>query len=524
MALLSTKSITKSFGGVHALKGVSFSLSKGEALALVGENGAGKSTLMKVCSGVYPHPQYGGEIYVDDKLVQFSGTKDAEHAGIAIIHQELNLLSELSIAENMFLSHLPMKSFGRIDYQRLYKDTQYYLTQLGLDFSPETLLKELSTGQQQQVEIAKAISLKARVLILDEPTSSLTDKEIKKLFTILEDLKAKGMGLIYISHKLDEVFALCSRATILRDGQSVFEGDLATMGQPELISHMVGRSLGDLFPPKKVRANSPFAQEKKPVLNIENFNAFKRSESRMRVKDFNLSAYRGEILGLSGLMGAGRTDLLLALFGHHNYDVSGQVKINGNIQHIAHPAQAKKLGMALVTEDRKKNGLHLEFSIRSNVAMAAMDQHLSFGRVHDAQLEKLMNELITKLNIKIPSPDHAVKALSGGNQQKVAIAKWLATKPHLLFLDEPTRGIDVGAKAEIYHLLGQLVEEGLCIVIASSELPEIIGLCDRVIVMREGLKGGELTGHMITEKNIMHLALGSNIASHKQVQVPVPQE
>ena len=504
--ILEAKAIVKNFGGVRALKGVDFSLGQGDALALVGENGAGKSTLMKIISGVYPEGEFSGEIIVSGEKAAFRNTKDAEAKGIAIIHQELNLFRDLSIGENIFLSHLPRLSGGRVDYETIFSRSEEILTRLGLKLDPRELVGSLNTGNQQMVEIAKALSQNAKALILDEPTSSLTLQETEKLFEVLNNLREKqGLSLIYISHKLDEVFTLCDHVTVLRDGESVFEGALSELSQQDIIKNMVGRELSNLYPEiKKCSEQNRGA----PFFEVKNWSAYKISESRYRVKNASLKAYRGEIFGISGVMGAGRTDLILSLFGYSNYRSSGEAFLEGKKLPVSSPSAALKSGLGLVTEDRKKNGLHLEFSIRDNMVMTSLSRYLNKGMIDSKPIESKCEELVEKLKIKIPSLDHAVKTLSGGNQQKVAIGKCLADFPKVIFLDEPTRGIDVGAKFEIYSLLNELVDEGVCVIIASSELPELMGMCDRVLVMREGELVGEFLGDQRSEQAIIEKAVG----------------
>ena len=504
--ILRTHQITKEFSGVKALRGVDFTLNSREGLALIGENGAGKSTLVKIISGVYSAGNFGGKISIEGTEVEFSGTKDASEKGISIIHQELNLFPELTVGENIFLNLLPLKSFGRVDYLKINNDAQLLLDQLGVEFLATDKVTDLNTGNQQMVEIAKAISTNAKILILDEPTSSLTTKEIQNLFKVIKKLQENGLSFVYISHKLDEVFELCQAVTILRDGESVYSNQLSNIDQNTIITHMVGRELSDLYPPRMI--NSTPLEDRTPVFEVENWSAYKLSEHRERVSKVNFKAFRGEILGISGLMGAGRTDLLLSLFGSSNYQASGQIKIDGSPVKISKPEEAINNGLGLVTEDRKGNGLHLDFSISDNICMASLDSYTKNGLLDNNKKLLVVSELVKKLLIKIPSTDHAVKTLSGGNQQKVAIAKWLATKPKILFLDEPTRGIDIGAKFEIYSLLNQLVKENVCVIIVSSELPELLGMCDRVIVMREGQFASHLQGSQITETNIMSAAVG----------------
>ncbi len=508
--ILRCLSIQKNFGGVRALRGVDFTLKKGGALALIGENGAGKSTLMKIISGVYAHDSFSGSIEVEGLERHFYSTSDAENAGIAIIHQELNLFKDLSISENIFLSSFTKKK-GLIDYNKMNLESSKLLSMLGMNYDPATRLGDLTTGHQQLVEIAKAISKNCRVLILDEPTSSLTKTEIENLFQVLRGLREKGLSYIYISHKLDEVYALCDEVTVLRDGESVYKGELKNLSEKEIIKHMVGRELQELYPAIKKRQEGRHEErEESPFFEIKNWSAFKKSEAKFRVKDFSFKAYKGEILGISGLMGAGRTDLLLSIFGFSNYETTGEIVLEGKSVKFSGPEDAINAGIGLVSEDRKKNGLHLNFSILDNMSMASISSCKEKGLLSTRLQTKLGEELVKKLFIKIPSLSHPVKSLSGGNQQKVAIAKWLSINPRVLFLDEPTRGIDVGAKFEIYSLLGKLVDEGVCVIVASSELPELMGLCHRIIVMKEGRKSGEFEGNERRETAIISAAIGAS--------------
>ena len=510
--LLKTKKIFKSFGGISALRGVDLELYSSEVLGLLGENGAGKSTLMKVMSGVYPKDEFEGEFSFQGQNCHFKSVKDAEALGIIIVHQELNLFQELTVAENIFISHFPIKS-GMLDVKSIEKKSNAILKILGVDFDAQTKLSDLTTGGQQMVEIAKAISKDVKVLILDEPSSSLSNLEIQKLFWVMRDLKKRGVGLIYISHKLDEVDQICDKILIMRDGQSIYAGEKSSINRQELIAHMVGRNINDLYPLKRKKRNP------QTVLSVKNWNAYKFSEKRLRVKDFSFSAYKGEVLGIAGLMGAGRTDLLLSLFGHHNYKTSGDIFFNEKKIENKNPWQAVNNGFALVTEDRKKNGLHLDFSIEDNIALASLPHLTVKGCLTLSHYQNRILNLISKLKIKLSSPELPVKTLSGGNQQKVAIAKWLMTSPQVLFLDEPTRGIDVGAKFEIYSLINQLIDEGLCVVIASSDLPEVVGLCNRVLVMREGQLAGMLEGAENSDHNIMNLAFVPTQGNHHEKNI-----
>ncbi len=498
---LEMRDITKSFPGVRALDGVSLDLRRSEIHALVGENGAGKSTLMKVLAGVYPHPQYGGEISIEGNVEQFSGVRDAEKAGIAVIFQELSLVREMSVGENIFLGREPRR-FGVIRWEELYRRARVLLDDLHLSIDPHTPIRNLGIGQQQLVEIAKALSHNARILVLDEPTAALTDSEVETLFGILNKLRARGVGMIYISHKLNEVFRISDRVTVLRDGKTVGTDAVANWTEPQIIARMVGREVGDIFPVM----DHPRGEV---VFAADNFSVDDPVVAGKKLVDnVSFSVKRGEVLGIAGLMGAGRSDLLMAIFGAHAGRVSGDLKLDGRTIHVKNPADAIKQGIGFVTEDRKRFGLVLDQTILNNMTLAGLrrisGRFVTSVDAESAACERAMKELRVKAN----SVFTIAGTLSGGNQQKVVLAKWLLTNPRVLFLDEPTRGIDVGAKQEIYAEINKLAKSGLAIVLVSSELPEVLGMSDRVLVLHEGRLTGEFTRADATPEDVMACATG----------------
>ena len=495
------RNITKTFPGVRALDGVTFDLYEGEFHALVGENGAGKSTLMKVLGGVYPYPQYGGEIILDGQERRFSSVRDAELAGIAVIYQELSLVKEMSIAENIFLGREPRR-FGVIQWEQIYSRAERLLDDLRLQLDPRTPVDHLGIGQQQLVEIAKALSHEARILVLDEPTAALTETEVETLFGILDRLRSRGVGMIYISHKLNEVFRMSDRITVLRDGRTVGTEEKSAMDEPRVIARMVGRDVGDIFP----QADHPRGDVVFEARNItvEDPNV----PGKLLVKNVSFSARRGEVLGIAGLMGAGRSDLLMAIFGAHAGRVTGDVLIEGKPARITRPSDAIKRGIGFVTEDRKRFGLILDQTILNNMTLAGLTR-ISGRFITDVDAETAAGERYRReLRVKSPNVYTIAGTLSGGNQQKVVLAKWLMTGPRVLFLDEPTRGIDVGAKQEIYALINRLAATGLAIVLVSSELPEVLGLSDRVIVLHEGRVTGEFARADASPERVMSCATG----------------
>lgn len=499
--LLEMRAITKTFPGVKALDGVSFDLYAGEIHALVGENGAGKSTLMKVLGGVYPHPQYGGEILLDGRPRQFTGIRDAEGAGIAIIFQELSLIKELTIGENIFLGREPRR-FGVIRWEELYAEAQRLLNEVHLPQDPRMQIVRLGIGQQQLVEIAKALSHDARILVLDEPTAALTDAEVETLFGILNKLRARGVGMIYISHKLEEVFEISDRITVLRDGRTVGTDDTKTLDKGRVIARMVGREVGDIFPTVDHEHGDQVFEVQHMTVEDPNI------AGKKLVDDVSFSVRRGEVLGVAGLMGAGRSDLLMAVFGAHAGRVSGTILVEGKQVRIDSPAEAIKQGIGFVTEDRKRFGLIIDQTVVNNMTLAGLKK-LSGKFVTDGGAEAAAGERAMKeLRVKANSLFTIVGTLSGGNQQKVVLAKWLLTNPRVLFLDEPTRGIDVGAKQEIYAHINRLAKTGIAIVLVSSELPEVLGLSDRILVLHEGCVTGEFTRRTATPENVMACATG----------------
>jgi ABC-type sugar transport system ATPase subunit len=504
--LLQMRDITKSFPGVRALDGVSLDLRPGEIHALVGENGAGKSTLMKVLAGVYPFPEYGGQLLIDGAEKRLSGIREAEKLGIAVIYQELSLVKEMTVGENIFLGREP-RTWGVIRWEELYRRAHRLLDDLHLSIDPRTPVRNLGIGQQQLVEIAKALSHEARILVLDEPTAALTQTEVESLFHILNKLRERGAGMIYISHKLNEVFQISDRITVLRDGKTVGADLTSAWTETSVISRMVGREVGNIFSDVKTHRQHTASEV---VLEVKNFSvADPVVRRKMLVNDVSFSVRRGEVLGIAGLMGAGRSDLLMAIFGAHDGAVSGKLKINGKAAEIKSPSAAIKQGIGFVTEDRKRFGLLLDQTVLNNMTLAGL-RRLSGRFLTNVDAEAAAGEgAMKELRVKATSVMTIAGTLSGGNQQKVVLAKWLLTNPSVLFLDEPTRGIDVGAKQEIYAQISKLARAGLAIVLVSSELPEVLGLSDRILVLHEGRATGEFTGADATPEAVMACATGS---------------
>jgi D-xylose transport system ATP-binding protein len=504
--VLEMKNIIKDFPGVRALNNVNFEARSGELLALVGENGAGKSTLMKVLSGVWPYPTYEGDIYIKGQLKRFRNTKEAEASGVAIIYQELNLIPELTVAENIFLDRQFTTSYGTINWSQMNAETQKLLDDLHISgFKPTDKIKELTVGNQQMVEIAKALSKKAEILVFDEPTSALTDKEVEALFEIIRKLKKQGACMSYISHKMEELEQIAERVIVLRDGQTI--GDVTPMAEltlDKIISRMVGRDIKDMFPKQDF-------QRGEKMLEVKNFEVDHPDlPGEKKVKNASFCAYKGEILGISGLMGAGRTELVSGIFGALPKMARGEIYLEGQKVAFKSPQDAIDRGLGLVTEDRKAVGLILGQSVLQNMTISSLETVANtWGVINKAKERSLANEYVDKLSIKTPGLDVAIDTLSGGNQQKVIVAKWLNTKPRVLILDEPTRGIDVGAKVEIYNLLNQLVEEGVTVIIISSELPEVMRMSDRILVMCEGEIVAELSHKDAKKELIMEYATGS---------------
>jgi len=496
------RDITKTFPGVRALDGVSFDLNKGEIHALVGENGAGKSTLMKILAGVYPYPEYGGEIVINGKEVRFGSIREAETAGIAVIYQELSLVQEMTVAENIFLGREPNK-WGVLRREEMYRRSQHLLDDLHLKIDPHVTTRNLGIGQQQLIEIAKALSHEAAILVLDEPTAALTDAEVETFFGIVNKLRDRGVAMIYISHKLEEVFQISDRITVLRDGRTVGTNPTSEWNEAQVIARMVGRDVGDIFP-------TIDHQHGDVLLEVRNLTvADPVVPGKKLVDNVNFSVRRGEVLGIAGLMGAGRSDLLMGIFGAHAGKVSGEIIVEGKSVQIRSPADAIKQGLGFVTEDRKRFGLVLDQTILNNMTLAGL-RKISGRFITSVDAEAAAGERAMKeLRVKSNSVFTIAGTLSGGNQQKVVLAKWLLTNPRVLFLDEPTRGIDVGAKQEIYSQINRLAKTGLAIVLVSSELPEVLGLSDRVLVLHEGHVTGEFSRVDASPERVMAAATGS---------------
>ena len=498
--ILEMANITKEFPGVKALDDVTFKVEEGQILFLVGENGAGKSTLMKVLSGVWPYGSYTGQVIIDGEVQQYKTIKDSEKAGLAIIYQELALIPELSVYENIYLGHEIKNANGTINWNETIVQAKKQLERVGLDVDPSTKVKDLGTGKQQLIEIAKALSKNVRILILDEPTSSLNEDDSENLLNLILELKKQGVTCIMISHKLKEVLAIADKVTVLRDGKTVASLDKTELSEEVIIKHMVGREIKNIYPKREHIAIGDVAFE------VKDWKVYDYNVSRQLLKGINLTVRKGEILGLAGLMGAGRTEFALSVFGNpRNYKVEGKVFKDGKEVNYAKPKDAIADGFAYVSEDRKGDELILDQDIKQNITLASL-RELSKNFVIDKNREIIESEKYRKdLHIKTPSIDVKVSTLSGGNQQKVSLAKWMMTKPDILILDEPTRGIDVGAKFEIYTLMNQLVEQGMSIIMISSELPEVLGMSDRICVVSGGVIAGEMSGSEATQEKIMKL-------------------
>lgn len=480
---------------------VNLDLFEGEFHALVGENGAGKSTLMKVLSGVYPYGTYEGEIRVEGEEKRFATIREAEEAGIAIIFQELSLVKELTVGENIFLGREPSR-FGVINWTEIYHKSAELLKELNLDINPRTEVGNLGIGQQQLVEIAKALSQDAKILVLDEPTAALTESEVETLFEILRNLKKRGVGMIYISHKLDEVFRMSDRITVLRDGQTISTESTMALDKDKVIALMVGREVGDIFP----ETTHDFGAT---ALEVRNLTAYDPDHpDKKLVDDVSFSVRKGEVLGIAGLMGAGRSELLTAVFGAWKGKSTGEVLVEGQKVSIRSPHDAIKSGIGFVTEDRKRYGLILDQTIMDNSTLAGLDRISGKFLTHRSREVVATKQSMESLRVKANSPMTVTGTLSGGNQQKVVLSKWLLIKPKVLFLDEPTRGIDVGAKQEIYLEINRLAKEGLAIVMVSSELPEVLGLSDRIFVLHEGKLTGQFSREEATPEKVMAAATG----------------
>jgi ribose transport system ATP-binding protein len=491
--------VSKSFGGIAALVDVDFDLRAGEVHALVGENGAGKSTLMKILAGV--HVEYDGVIGIMSAPAKFAGVQDAERARVAIIHQELDLVPELTAADNVFLGREPLIAGMIVDRRRIAEAANGLLRRLGIEIDPMSRVSELRVGEQQLVEIAKALSLDARILMMDEPTSALSTSECETLFKVVRQLAAAGVAIIFTSHRIDEVIELADRVTVLRDGRHVLTAPIEGLSSDAIISAMVGRNI--------VLTHREFvAMEGAPVLSVRNLTLDSVGPRGWRrvLDGVSFDLRRGEILGIGGLLGSGRTEILESIFGAARGWRTGDIAIDGKLAEINSPTDACRLGLALVTEDRKARGLHLASTVRDNLALASVGSLSRFGIRSFSGETAVAAKMVERLSVRCNDLDQLVAALSGGNQQKVVIGKWLATEPHVLLLDEPTRGIDVGAKQEIYQLVFGLAARGLGVVVVSSEMPELLLLSDRILVMCEGRQTGILPRAQATQEAVMRLA------------------
>lgn len=496
--VLEMKMITKTFPGVKALDNVSFKAHKGEILSLVGENGAGKSTLMKVLSGSYPHTSYTGDIYIDGKLQKFQNPAQAEEAGIAMIYQEISMHLDMSIMENIFLGRWPTKN-GRVQWGEMERESRRYLEMVHLDVDPHDTLRKMGASQQQLVSIARALSKNPKLFILDEPTSPLTKDESDRLFRILHELKKSGTAIILISHKLDEVFDNSDRITVLRDGKTISSNRIEDIQRDKVITEMVGREITSYYPKETTKIGQV-------VLEANNIVVKSEYSANNIVRGISFNVRSGEILGIAGLVGAGRSEMVEAIFGKRPLR-SGEVLIDGKKVNIKSPADAIRNGLALVTEERKTDGIIGIHSIKENAILVAMRTLFPNGIINPTVAEKKTREYFDKMRVKAPGTDTLVQQLSGGNQQKVVLEKWLMNHPRILIMDEPTRGIDVGARSEIYKIMVDLAKQGIAIIMISSDLPEVINMSDRIIVVGEGKLRGELNAEEATQEKIMTYAM-----------------
>ena len=489
------RGIDKSFGSNQVLKQAGFTLESGEVHALMGENGAGKSTLMKILTGVYTKD--AGTVLVDGKEVNYKNPQEAEKAGIVFIYQELNVMFDLTVEENLFMGKEIHGKFGICDKKAMQKKAQEALNILGVNISPKTVMAELSVGQQQMVEICKALMADAKVIIMDEPTAALTQSETVALFKVIESLRKKGVSMVYISHRMEEIFELCDRITVLRDGSYIGVKNIPETNMNEIVKMMIGREIGERYPSRNVKIG-------KEVLKV------KELTRKGTFHDVNFSVRAGEVLGVSGLMGSGRTEIMQAIFGNLSYE-SGTIEIDGKEVKISNPRQAMEHGIGFITEDRKTEGLMLDKSIRENISLCNL-RRISKSSVISREAEKnMVAEAIKDLHIKCFGSYHECNNLSGGNQQKVVLAKWILTNPKILILDEPTRGVDIGAKKEIYSIINKLAAQGVAIIMVSSELPEVLGMSDNIMVVREGEVRGIISYEEANQERVMTLATGGTI-------------
>lgn len=489
------KGIDKSFGTNQVLKNVAFSLRDGEIHALMGENGSGKSTMMKILTGVYERD--AGKVFVDGKEVVYNNPQEAEKAGIVFIYQELNVLFDMTVEENMFMGKEIVGPFGICDKVAMRKKAQEVMDKLGVSIPVDAVMSDLSVGQQQMVEIAKALMVDAKVLIMDEPTAALTQSETRTLFEVVKGLRANGVSIVYISHRMEELFELCDRISILRDGEYVGTRDMKSVTMEEIVQMMIGREIGERFPRREHKIGDE-------VFRVENLNHPKL------FKNINFSVHAGEVLGVAGLMGAGRTEIMHAIFGNIP-GVTGKLFIENKEVTIGNPRQAIEAGVGFITEDRKVEGLLLEKSIAENIEIANLDKISQSNVVSSDKRDKLAQLGIDDFKIRCFGTDHECVNLSGGNQQKVVLAKWIYTNPKILILDEPTRGVDIGAKKEIYNVINDMAAKGVAVIMVSSELPEVLGMADRVMVIHDGEVAGIIDGAEADQQKVMTLATGGSL-------------
>lgn len=499
--IIELRHVSKHFPGVKALDDVSIELKPGEILAICGENGAGKSTLMKVLSGSYPSKEYSGEIWFDGKLISNMNVQTARNMGIEMVYQEINVMLDGTVEENLFVGNLPGKG-EIVDYRSLHEETQKVLDEIGINTTPQSIVRPLNSGQLQMLAIMRGVVRKPKVLVFDEPTSALTDFEVEMLFKIMKQLKQEGVGCIYISHKLDEIFRIADRVVVMRDGQIISKRNIQETNTNLLVEEMVGRKIDDMYPAK------PDAISEEIVLSVRHLTVpHPTILEKNIVEDIQFELKKGEILGLGGLVGAGRSETLGAIFGQIRKGVHKEIEINGKKVNITSPRDAINLGLGFVTEERKKSGYIPLMSIKENLTLINL-KNLPGKFIIDRNAEKESAKTVfNRLRIKAPTMENLIVALSGGNQQKVVLGKWLLGNPDILFIDEPTKGIDVGAKAEIYAIMRELTSQGVSIIMASSDLPELINVSDRVLVFSSGKIQGTLTGADITQEKVMHLAI-----------------
>jgi len=504
VTLLEARNITKKFSGVTALKDVNLTLEKGKITALIGENGAGKSTLLKIMSGIYT--DYEGTITYQGKDFRFSSPRDAQNLGISIIHQELNLIPYLTVAQNIFLGREIVNKSGFLDESAMHQKSKELLDRLELDLDPDTRLSALKVGQQQVVEIAKALLSDSQVLFMDEPTSAIGEGEVEVLFKIINQLKAEDQAIVYISHKLDELYTLADDFVVLRDGKLVGSGEMAKISRDELINMMAGREI-------QITNKSGRKKNGQPILEVKDlFLKNPENPERPLLKNINFSVKKGEVLGIYGLMGAGRTELCESLFGLHPKTCTGSIILNGKHVTFSQPFDAIRDGMALVPEDRKQDGIVPGMSVGENISLTVVGKMLSLGLLSRKLQTKIFKKHVASLNIKVAHESQQIQHLSGGNQQKAVLAKWIETDPIVLMLDEPTRGIDINAKSEIYELINKLADSGISVIVASSEIPEILAVSDRIIVMSEGQITADLSAEEATENKIMNACIPETIS------------